>query len=107
MPQLERLADFEKDRGRWAATPRFRYVLHKELNAKLATIEEEFEALAVKELDPNLPEYERVLEEMDAELTLLVESDPEKLTEEQKLERELLQIINTLLERKFGQLRAG
>ncbi len=69
--------------------------------------EEEFEALAVRELDPNLPEYERVLEEMDAELTLLVESDPEKLTEEQKLERELLEIINTLLERKFGELRAG
>ena len=44
VPQLERLADFEKDPGRWAATPRFRYVLHKELNAKLATIEEEFEA---------------------------------------------------------------
>ena len=61
----------------------------------------------MKELDPNLPEYERVLEEMDAELTLLVEGDPEKLTEEQKLERELLQIINTLLERKFGELRAG
>lgn len=44
VPQLERLADFEKDPGRWAATPRFRYVLHKELNEKLATIEEEFEA---------------------------------------------------------------
>jgi indolepyruvate ferredoxin oxidoreductase alpha subunit len=43
VPQLERLADFEKDPGRWAATPRFRYVLHKELNEKLATIEEEFE----------------------------------------------------------------
>ena len=72
-----------------------------------AAFEEEFEALAVRELDPNLPEYERVLKEMDAELTLLVESDPEELTDEQKLERELLQIINTLLERKFGQLRAG
>jgi indolepyruvate ferredoxin oxidoreductase alpha subunit len=43
VPQLERLADFEKDPGRWAATPRFRYVLHKELNEKLATIEEELE----------------------------------------------------------------
>ena len=69
--------------------------------------EEEFEALAVRELDPNLPEYLRALEEMDAELTVLVDGDPEKLTDEQKLERELLQIINTLLERHFGRLRAG
>ncbi len=43
IPELKRPADFEKDPGRWAATPRFRYVLHKELNEKLANIEEEFE----------------------------------------------------------------
>ncbi len=79
-------------------------------NAELAlnkALEEEFEALAVRELDPNLPEYLRALEEMDAELTVLVDSDPEKLTDEQKLERELLQIIYTLLERNFGELRGA
>jgi indolepyruvate ferredoxin oxidoreductase alpha subunit len=41
--ELKRPADFEKDPGRWAATPRFRYILHKELNSKLASIQEEFE----------------------------------------------------------------
>ncbi len=40
---LQRPADFHKDPSHWAATPRFRYVLHKELNAKLQSIEEEFE----------------------------------------------------------------
>jgi indolepyruvate ferredoxin oxidoreductase alpha subunit len=43
VPELERPADFEKDPGRWAATPRFRYVLHKELNEKLKNVEEDFE----------------------------------------------------------------
>ncbi len=43
VPEIKRPADFEKDPGRWAATPRFRYVLHKELTEKLANIEEEFE----------------------------------------------------------------
>jgi indolepyruvate ferredoxin oxidoreductase alpha subunit len=41
--KLERPADFEKDPGRWAATPRFRFILHRELNEKLANIKEEFE----------------------------------------------------------------
>ncbi len=41
--EVERPADFEKDPGRWAATPRFRYVLHKELNDKLKEIEKQFE----------------------------------------------------------------
>jgi indolepyruvate ferredoxin oxidoreductase alpha subunit len=40
---LERPADFVKDPGRWAATPRFRLELHKELNEKLDSIREEFE----------------------------------------------------------------
>jgi indolepyruvate ferredoxin oxidoreductase alpha subunit len=44
--ELKRPADFEKDPGRWAATPRFRYILHKELNEKLANIKEEFEGSA-------------------------------------------------------------
>lgn len=77
-----------------------------ELELKEA-LEEEFEALAQRELDPNLPEYERALKDMDAKLTVLVDTAPEELTEEEQLERELLQIINTLLERHFGRLRAG
>jgi indolepyruvate ferredoxin oxidoreductase, alpha subunit len=35
---LGRLADFHKDPSRWAATPKFRYQLHLELNQKLAEI---------------------------------------------------------------------
>jgi len=41
--KLDRRAEFDKDPGRWAATPRFRLQLHKELNEKLDTIQEEFE----------------------------------------------------------------
>ena len=39
---LNRHAQFEKDPAHWAATPRYRYILHEELNAKLKSIEEEF-----------------------------------------------------------------
>ncbi len=39
-----RPANFKKDPNRWAATPRYRLMLHRELNEKLAKIEEEFEA---------------------------------------------------------------
>lgn len=35
---MGRTAAFEKDPGRWAATPKFRYQLHKALNQKLASI---------------------------------------------------------------------
>ena len=35
---LKRTAAFEKNPSRWAATPKFRYVLHKELNKKLNAI---------------------------------------------------------------------
>jgi len=76
-----------------------------ELELKQA-LEEEFEALAVRDLDPNLPHYEQALKDMDEKLTVLVDTTPEELTEEQQLERELLQIINTLLERHFGRLQA-
>lgn len=41
----ERKAVFEKDPTRWAATPRFRYVLHRELNQKLGEIARRFEGL--------------------------------------------------------------
>lgn len=39
-------ASFEKDPGRWAATPRFRLILHGELNKKLNEIEKRFEGLS-------------------------------------------------------------
>jgi len=39
--KLGRKADFFKDPSRWAATPRFRYKLHKELNSKLDSISQE------------------------------------------------------------------
>ncbi len=39
-------ASFEKDPGRWAATPRFRFILHGELNRKLAAIGERFSTLS-------------------------------------------------------------
>ena len=39
--KLKRKADFLKDTSRWAATPKFRYKLHKELNRKLDSISKE------------------------------------------------------------------
>ncbi len=42
---LDRKPVFEKDTNRWAATPRYRYLLHKKLNEKLVQIAEEFEGL--------------------------------------------------------------
>ena len=38
VPPLERKPDFKKDPSRWAATPKFRYQLHLELEEKLARI---------------------------------------------------------------------
>ncbi len=40
---LDRRADFKKDPARWAATPRFRLMLHKRLNETLVKIRERFE----------------------------------------------------------------
>lgn len=40
---LDRKADFQKDPERWAATPRYRFVLHKKLNETLRRIQEKFE----------------------------------------------------------------
>ncbi len=40
---LDRLANFEKDPERWAATPRFRLILHTKLNTILQGIQERFE----------------------------------------------------------------
>ena len=40
---IDRLADFKKDPGRWAATPKYRFILHKKLNETLSQIQERFE----------------------------------------------------------------
>ncbi|HUU51854.1 MAG TPA: indolepyruvate ferredoxin oxidoreductase subunit alpha [Candidatus Heimdallarchaeota archaeon] len=40
---IDRPADFKKDPGRWAATPRYRFILHKKLNETLSQIQERFE----------------------------------------------------------------
>lgn len=40
---LDRKADFKKDPERWAATPKYRFVLHKKLNEALTRIQERFE----------------------------------------------------------------
>jgi len=43
IPAFDGQARFHEDPQRWAATPRFRYVLHQELNEKLAAVRESFE----------------------------------------------------------------
>ena len=40
---LDRKADFKKDPERWAATPKYRFVLHKKLNEALKKIQERFD----------------------------------------------------------------
>jgi indolepyruvate ferredoxin oxidoreductase, alpha subunit len=42
----EKKGSFEKDPARWAATPRFRLILHRELNRKLQDIAVRFDALS-------------------------------------------------------------
>jgi len=42
-PILDRPANFVKDPARWAATPRFRLILHAKLNETLSKIQEKFE----------------------------------------------------------------
>ncbi len=44
---VDRSADFKKNPARWAATPRFRLILHAELNDKLERIQERFEKEAI------------------------------------------------------------
>jgi indolepyruvate ferredoxin oxidoreductase alpha subunit len=43
--KIERKADFPHNPLRWSATPRYRFVLHKELNAKLEKIVREFNSM--------------------------------------------------------------
>ncbi len=42
---VERKADFQHNPERWSATPRYRFLLHKQLNAKLKKIAEEFNSM--------------------------------------------------------------
>jgi len=43
--KIERKACFERNPQRWSATPRFRFILHKQLNQKLKKIAEEFNSM--------------------------------------------------------------
>jgi indolepyruvate ferredoxin oxidoreductase alpha subunit len=43
--RIERKANFEHNPQRWSATPRFRFILHKQLNEKLKNIAEEFNSM--------------------------------------------------------------
>src|SRR5512143_2039652 len=47
---MRRVANFKKDPARWAATPRYRLLLHHELNSKLVNIESEFESSELNSL---------------------------------------------------------
>jgi indolepyruvate ferredoxin oxidoreductase alpha subunit len=48
---LERAANFVKDPARWAATPRFRLILHAKLNETLSSIQDKFETDSVWNLE--------------------------------------------------------
>jgi indolepyruvate ferredoxin oxidoreductase alpha subunit len=45
IPKMDRKADFPRNPQRWSATPRFRFVLHKQLNMKLKEITRAFNAM--------------------------------------------------------------
>ena len=45
IPRMERKANFQRNPQRWSATPRFRFILHKQLNIKLQKIAEEFNSM--------------------------------------------------------------
>jgi indolepyruvate ferredoxin oxidoreductase alpha subunit len=45
IPELKRKADFQRNPQRWSATPRYRFILHKQLNLKLQKIAEEFNSM--------------------------------------------------------------
>jgi indolepyruvate ferredoxin oxidoreductase alpha subunit len=42
---IERKASFQHNPQRWSATPRFRFILHKQLNQKIKNISEEFNSM--------------------------------------------------------------
>ncbi len=43
--KMERKANFQRNPQRWSATPRYRFLLHKQLNQKLQKIAEEFNSM--------------------------------------------------------------
>jgi indolepyruvate ferredoxin oxidoreductase alpha subunit len=45
IPKLDRKANFPRNPQRWSATPRFRFILHKQLNMKLKEITREFNTM--------------------------------------------------------------
>ena len=45
IPKMDRKANFQRNPQRWSATPRFRFILHKQLNMKLKEITREFNAM--------------------------------------------------------------
>ena len=45
IPKMERKANFPRNPQRWSATPRFRFILHKQLNQKLKEITKEFNSM--------------------------------------------------------------
>jgi len=79
--------------------------LREALDGKEKGKEGEFEQAAVNHLDPYLPELLRVLNDTDAKMKLFVETPPDKLSQEDQLEREFVILINTLFERAFSRLR--
>ncbi len=65
--KLERPAAFEKDPGRWAATPRFRLILHRQLNEKIEKAREIFESF---------PENGATFEPRDVKLGIIAAGIP-------------------------------
>src|SRR4030042_2229155 len=45
IPKIERKANFTRNPQRWSGTPRFRFILHKQLNQKLKEITKEFNSM--------------------------------------------------------------
>ena len=45
IPEMKRKANFQHNPQRWSATPRYRFILHKQLNLKLQKIAEEFNTM--------------------------------------------------------------
>ena len=70
-----------------------------------AVLREQFEEVAEKEIDPDKDEWLEALEDLHGQLTVLVETPPEQLDEVQQLERELIEIIYTLLSRTYGRIK--
>lgn len=71
-----RAAEFVKNPPRWAATPKFRYALHRELNEKIEKIRSEFEGYAgnkkvIKGTTGLITDTSSCLEFYDEEISLL------------------------------------